>query len=72
MKSEDIYRCLLDECADGFVVSDSQGLIVSVNAALAKLVGKDAASLKGQPLKSIINFEVPDTQQKMLEASVAQ
>jgi len=36
---------------------------VSVNAALAKLVGKDAASLKGQPLKSIINFEVPDTQQ---------
>lgn len=45
------------------MVSDSQGLIVSVNAALAKLVGKDAASLKGQPLKSIINFEVPDTQQ---------
>ena len=39
-------------------MSDSQGLIVSVNAALAKLVGKDAAALKGQPLRSIINFEV--------------
>ena len=36
---------------------------MSVNAALAKLVGKDATSLKGQPLKSIINFEVPDAQQ---------
>lgn len=57
LKSEDIYRCLLDECADGFVVSDSKGAIVSINAALAKLVGKDQATLEGQPLKSIINFE---------------
>lgn len=57
LKSEDIYRCLLDECADGFVVSDSKGAIVSINASLAKLVGKDQATLEGQPLKSIINFE---------------
>lgn len=57
IKNEDIYRCLLDECADGFVVSDSKGKIVSLNAAMVKLVGKDEAALRGQPLKSIIDFE---------------
>jgi len=48
----------VDECADGFAVSDAGGIIVSINPALAKLVGKDEATLKGQPLKSIINLDV--------------
>lgn len=57
IKTEDIYRCLQDECADGFVVSDSKGAIVSINSAIAKLVGKDEAALKGQPLKLIIDLD---------------
>ena len=57
IKTEDIYRCLQDECADGFVVSDSKGAIVSINSAMAKLVGKDEAALKGQPLKVIIDLD---------------
>lgn len=57
LKTEDIYRCLLDECADGIIISDSKGLIVDLNPAMAKLVGKDAAQLAGEPLKSIIDFD---------------
>jgi len=57
IKTEDIYRCLQEECADGFVVSDANGAIVSINSAIAKLVGKDEATLKGQPLKLIIDLE---------------
>ncbi len=57
IKTEDIYRCLQEECADGFVVSDSQGSILSINSAIARLVGKDEAALKGQPLKVIIDLE---------------
>jgi two-component system phosphate regulon sensor histidine kinase PhoR len=67
LKSEDIYRCVLDECADGFVVSDPGGSIISVNAALAKLVGKDQASLQGQPLKSIINLDRDGQEREMSE-----
>lgn len=57
IKTEDIYRCLQEECADGFVVSDAKGTIISINSAIEKLVGKDEAALKGQPLKLIIDLE---------------
>ncbi len=57
MKTEDIYRCLLDHCADGVVISDSNGTILACNQAIAKLVGKDKNSLLGAPLITIIDVD---------------
>ncbi|MEZ4488972.1 MAG: ATP-binding protein [Cyanobacteriota/Melainabacteria group bacterium] len=57
LSSEDIYRCLMDKSADGYIVSDAKGLIVSCNKAVAKLVGKDEGQLVGSQLSSLIDFE---------------
>ena len=57
ISSEDIYRCLLEKSADGFVVSDVKGNITGCNQAIAKLVGKTEEELVGQSISSIIDFE---------------
>ncbi len=52
-----IYRTLLEQLADGIVVSDAQGKIVSLNAAALKLLGKDdEAQVVGVPISTIIDF----------------
>ena len=56
INTEDVFRCLLDECADGIVISDSKGTIVDCNAALVRLVGKSNEELKGEALSSIIDL----------------
>lgn len=60
ISSEDIYRCLVDKSADGFIVSDASGLITGCNTAISKLVGKDEKKLIGQELNSIIDFDRED------------
>lgn len=60
ISSEDIYRCLVDKSADGFIVSDASGLITGCNKAISKLVGKEEKKLIGQELTSIIDFDRED------------
>lgn len=57
VKPEDIYRCVSQQTADGFVISDRDGLIVSCNPAFAKLVGRSESEIVGQPLTSLIDCE---------------
>jgi len=57
IKSEDIYRCIAQHCADGFVLSDRDGTITSCNPAFARLVGRKENEIVGQPLSTVIDLE---------------
>ena len=53
-----IYRSLMEQLADGIVISDVYGKIVSVNAAALKLLGQDDESkLIGTPVSTIIDIQ---------------
>ena len=60
IKSEDIYRSLVEHSADGLVVSDPDGLITACNPAFIKLSGRQKDELIGQKLASIIDFSAPE------------
>lgn len=57
IKSEDIYHCLVQNAADGLIVSDPDGVIRDCNPAFQKLVGQSEKDLIGQNLSSVIEFE---------------
>lgn len=57
ISENDISKCLLEQSADGIIVSDPDGLITFCNKAISHLVGKDESNLVGQQLTSIIDFE---------------
>ena len=57
IKTEDIYHCLAQHCADGFVISDHEGIVTSCNAAFAKLIGRKENEIAGQRLNTLIDLE---------------
>jgi two-component system phosphate regulon sensor histidine kinase PhoR len=57
IKSDDIYRCLVQHSADGFVLSDPDGTITSCNPAFARLVGRTEKEIIGQALATVIDLE---------------
>ncbi len=57
IRTEDIYRCLFAESADGMVISDRLGRITDCNPAISRIVGKTVEELLGEPLSSIIDLE---------------
>jgi signal transduction histidine kinase len=57
IKSEDIYRCLVQHAADGLIISDAEGLITACNPAFQKLVGLSEKEVIGQPLSTVIESE---------------
>ena len=59
MKSEDIYRCLVQHAADGVIISDVAGNITSTNPAFQKLIGQSEKDLHGQKLSSVIEMDGP-------------
>jgi len=56
ISTDDIYRCLALNSADGLVVSDLSGKILSCNPAFTRLVGKDESQLAGFRLEALIEF----------------
>lgn len=60
IKSEDIYTCLAQYSADGFVLSDQNSVITSCNPAFAKLIGRQQKDIVGQQLSAMINCEPAD------------
>lgn len=52
--SQDIYRSLASHAADGILVSDERGHVLSCNPALARAVGDTEANLKGKHLFSLV------------------
>src|SRR5262249_30238312 len=54
IQADDIYRCLVENSADGLIVTDADGVIVACNAAFAHLIEKSESDILGQPVKSFI------------------
>lgn len=57
ISSEDIYRCLLQNTADGLLISDPTGTISDCNPAFAKLVGRGEAEVIGLNIKDLIDSD---------------
>jgi two-component system phosphate regulon sensor histidine kinase PhoR len=57
IQTDDIYRCLVQHSADGFVLSDPEGMITSCNPAFARLVGRAEKEIIGQALPTVIDLE---------------
>jgi signal transduction histidine kinase len=57
IKSEDIYRCFLQNSADGLIVSDANGLITTTNPAFQKLIGMSEKDLHGLKLGTVIEMD---------------
>lgn len=57
IKSEEIYNCLVEHCADGMVISDANGIITACNPAFIKLLGRLEKEIVGRKLKSIMDLE---------------
>ncbi len=64
IKSQDIYRCLAQYSADGFILSDRDGVVVSCNPAFVKLVGRQESDIVGQPLLSYVDSEINESSSK--------
>jgi nitrogen-specific signal transduction histidine kinase len=54
-KSEDIYRCIIENSADGFLLSDLTGIITFCNSAAAKFLGRTEKEIIGQKLSAFID-----------------
>jgi two-component system phosphate regulon sensor histidine kinase PhoR len=52
--SQDIYRSLATHAADGIIVSDEHGSILSCNPALARAIGDSEANIIGRQLFSVV------------------
>ncbi len=55
IKTEDIYRCLTEHSADGYIVTNLQGDISYCNPAAAKFLGRDNGEIVGQKLFAIFD-----------------
>ncbi|HEY9788143.1 MAG TPA: ATP-binding protein [Candidatus Obscuribacterales bacterium] len=55
INTEDIYRCLVENSADGYLVSNQRGAIVYCNPAFAKLIGKKAEQIEGGLLSQYLD-----------------
>lgn len=55
LKSEDIYRCIIENSADGFLLSDLTGIISFCNNAAAKFLGRTEKEIIGQKLSAFID-----------------
>lgn len=64
IKQEDIYRCLTENSADGLVVSDQSGKIISCNPAFLSLVGRNEADVTGRALNQLVDAPFLDSDQR--------
>lgn len=55
--SEQRYRNLIDQAADGFVVSDNDNVVVDCNPAALELLGYSREELIGKPLTELIDAQ---------------
>ncbi|MBX9949371.1 MAG: PAS domain-containing sensor histidine kinase [Candidatus Obscuribacterales bacterium] len=55
IKTEDIYRCLTEHSADGYIVTDLRGGISYCNPAAAKFLGREDGEIVGQKLFAIFD-----------------
>ncbi len=55
IKTEDIYRCLTDNSADGYIVTDLKGVISFCNPAASKFLGRENDEVVGQKLFSFFD-----------------
>lgn len=55
IKTEDIYRCLTEHSADGYIVTDLRGGISYCNPAAAKFLGRESGEIVGQKLFAIFD-----------------
>ncbi|PZM80522.1 MAG: hypothetical protein DKT66_14790 [Candidatus Melainabacteria bacterium] len=55
IKTEDIYRCLSEHSADGYIVTDLKGVISYCNPAAAKFLGRETNEVAGQKLFAIFD-----------------
>jgi len=61
-RAEELYRqqqILLDSVADGICGVDRQGLVSFANPAAARLLGAEAAGLKGRPVHELLHGAAP-------------
>lgn len=55
IKTEDIYRCLTEHSADGYLITDLTGIISFCNPAAAKFLGLEEKDVVGQKLFAIFD-----------------
>ncbi len=55
IKTEDIYRCLTEHSADGYLITDLTGIISFCNPAAAKFLGLEEKEVVGQKLFAIFD-----------------
>jgi signal transduction histidine kinase len=55
IKTEDIYRCLTEHSADGYLITDLTGMISFCNPAAAKFLGLEESDVVGQKLFAIFD-----------------
>lgn len=55
IKTEDIYRCLTEHSADGYLLTDLDGTIEYCNVAAAKFLGREEKELVGQKLSAFFD-----------------
>lgn len=55
IKTEDIYRCLTEHSADGYIVTDLAGGISYCNPAATKFLGREDGEIVGQKLFAIFD-----------------
>jgi PAS domain S-box-containing protein len=52
--SEDIFRLLFEEAADGMFIADSQSRLIAVNGQMLELTGYSGDELLGRHLNTLI------------------
>jgi signal transduction histidine kinase len=55
IKTEDIYRCLTEHSADGYILTDLTGVIEFCNPAAAKFLAREEKELVGQKLSAFFD-----------------
>ncbi len=55
IKTEDIYRCLTEHSADGYILTDLMGVISSCNPAAQKFLGREEKEIVGQKLSAFFD-----------------
>lgn len=64
IKQEDIYRCLIENCADGLLVSDQLGKITSCNQSFLALIGRLEKDVIGCSLNELVDAPFLDSEQR--------
>lgn len=55
IKTEDIYRCLTEHSADGYILTDLTGVVAFCNPAAAKFLGREEKEIVGQKLSAFFD-----------------